>query len=137
MTNQNELLSLIEKQIDAINRYVSNISFDNIDEIIKNKNLIEQNFSLSQFNFLNSFDLNELRKILPKSFESDLANLSFYINILNTSYANELSKQPQVVEQIKNILSKIHAYLSKLAQEQAQDKQRAISYGKTKTSLEN
>lgn len=136
MTNQSELLSLIEKQIDAINKYVSNISFDNMDETIKNKNLIEQNFSLSQFDFLNNFDLNELRRILPNSFESDLANLSFYINILNTSYANELSKQPQVVEQIKNILSKIHVYLSKLAQQQAQDKQRAISFGKTKTSLE-
>ena len=75
MTMQNELLSLIENQTDTINKYISSMTFDNIDKIIKNKKLIEQNSTLDKFDFLNQFNLEELKLILPKSFENNLNNL--------------------------------------------------------------
>lgn len=136
MTNQNELLSLIDKQIDAIDQFISSISPEKNEQTIKNKNLIEKNISLSQFNFLNDFDINELRQILPTSFENDITNLLFYINTLNTSYANELAKQPKVKEQIKSILYKIHSYLTELVNQQIQDKRKAITLENTKIKLE-
>lgn len=136
MTMQNELLSLIENQTDTINKYISSMTFDNIDKIIKNKKLIEQNSTLDKFDFLNQFNLEELKLILPKSFENNLTNLSFYINILKTSYASELSKQPEVVEQIKEILSQIYNYLNKTAQEQEQNRRKIMAFSQKITNLQ-
>lgn len=136
MINQDELLSIIGQQIKHIDDSISNVSFDSIEEIIKNKNFIEQNFSLSQFSFLNKFNLDELRKILPDSFDRDLANLSFYISILNTSYSSELSKQPKVIEQIKEIMSKIYEYLDEVIKKQTQDRKKVIELEESKMNLE-
>lgn len=136
MSNQNELLNLIEKRITAIDKYISSITFDNINEIIKNKKLIEQNSPSDNLDFISQFDLEELKQILPSSFESSLANLSFYINILKTSYARELSKQPEVINQIKEILSQIYSYLNKTAQEQEQNRRNIINFAQNKINLE-
>lgn len=136
MNSQKELLELIEKQIDAINKHISSISIKNYEETKKNKTIIEDNSSLTNFNFLTNFDLNELKQILPNTYEADLANLSFYINILNTSYANELNKgHKEVLEQIKNILSKIHTYLTDLSKKQEEEKKEIATFETTKTKL--
>ncbi len=131
MENQNELLNIIENRINEINKILSNITFVDTNVMLKNKTIIEQNeqnIALKQFSFLNSFDINELAKILPTSFSNELTNLSFYISILSTSYAGELSKQPQAIEQIKNILSNIHKYVKEIIEKQEVAKKEALVY---------
>lgn len=136
MTGQNELLKLIEKQIEVINKYVDTVSFESMNDVDKNRKLIEDNIESNDFIFLKEFDINELKRILPDSYNQDINNLLFYKSILSSSYRDLLNKQIDVVEQIKDILSRIHTYLVGIISKQEEDKKKVISFGKVKMNLE-
>ena len=136
MKNQKELLDIIQKQIDRINENISNLRLENPKEVAKNKRIIEQNKDLTDLTFLSTFDISELRRILPPTFEHELVNLEFYIKVLNMRYGNETKNNKTVLEQIKEILSRIDEYLLEVAKknEQAQVLINASSAKKEKLS---
>lgn len=135
MENQKELITLVEKQISNLEEYISSISIIGIEKIRTNKNIVRAILETENINFLKEIKLDELISILPESFNSDLTNLDFYIKSLNTSYGKGLSSFPQVIEEIKQILSRILEYLNVLEKESIRNNQAIEHYSQVKAKL--
>ena len=111
---KNYILGLIQFKIKQAERIISNAEPTiNIEVLEGYISLIENNNTLEDLDFLKQFNLEELKSILPSELEKDLANLSFYIRILNSSYKRELINQKDV---IKDVLIKIHSNLKSIVE---------------------
>lgn len=70
------------------------------------KKYLDANKEDDNFEYLSKLDLDDVRELLPDSYDKDLYNLKFYIKILNTSYSSLLGKT-DVKTEIRRILNSI------------------------------
>ena len=108
MKNKKEILELIGNGVEILNNQMSMIrrvanQKAKMDII---KKYIDTNKEEDNFEYLSKLNLDEIRELLPQSYDKDLYNLKFYIKILSTSYSKELDKE-EVKSEIRKILNGI------------------------------
>lgn len=110
MKARNELISIIDLQIQKIDKYLNGLSIFDSKTISKNRQIIEENIANDVFNYLEQLNIKELTDILPERFNVELLVLNFYKSSLKTKYSITNTD----IEKIREILSSINDYLTQL-----------------------
>ena len=107
------IIKEIAYKITELENKINTIVIEDNSELIKEKQIIDENSELSDFDFLDDLDIKKLKDMLPESFSHDLIRLTYYQKSLKTRRINiNLHQTQEKIQIIKEILFKIEEYIN-------------------------
>ena len=107
------IIKEIAYKITELENKINTIVIEDNSELIREKQIIDENSELSDFDFLDDLDIKKLKDMLPESFSHDLIRLTYYQKSLKTRRINiNLHQTQEKIQIIKEILFKIEEYIN-------------------------